>query len=267
MKASSYAALRDFIYATAGIQLGESKQALVLARVGQRLRALGLDDPDAYIREVLQHQDQEEIVHLLDAISTNFTSFFREEAHFHRLTGILRDWKSQGQKKFRIWCAAASTGEEPYTLSMVCQEALGDFSDLKILCTDISTRVLETGRRGVYHLSKMDPVPPQSLQRWFGPPDEESFVSAKPALRGPLSFARLNLAEVPYPMKGPFDVVFCRNVMIYFDVAGRTRFVTEAARLLRPGGFLFVGHAESVAGIAPGFRAVAPSVYQRVVHG
>lgn len=261
MKKSSYEALRDFVYRTAGINLGDAKQALVLARVGQRLRALGLSDADAYIREVLETRDEEEIVQLLDAISTNFTSFFREEAHFHRLSAILAEWKAQGQKRFRIWCAAASTGEEPYTLSMVCQDVLGAGADLKILCTDLSTRVLASCRDGVYHLSKMDTVPKPSLQRWFDAPDSDGYVSAKAALRAPLSFARLNLVEVPYPMKGPFDVIFCRNVMIYFDNHGRSRFVHEATRLLRPGGYLFVGHAESVAGLSPGLKAAAPSVY------
>lgn len=265
MKQASYDALRDFVYNHAGIQLGNSKQALVLARVGQRLRALGMDDPDLYLRQVLEQQDDDEIVHLLDAISTNFTSFFREEAHFHRLTTLLREWKAQGQSKFRIWCAAASTGEEPYTLSMVCQEALGENADLRILATDLSTRVLDSCRKGVYHESRMETVPPNSLKRWFDTPDEDGFASARPALRAPLSFARLNLVQVPYAMKGPFDVIFCRNVMIYFDADGRGKFVREAARLIRPGGFLFVGHAESVSGMSAGFKPVAPSVYQRVV--
>lgn len=263
MKPASYSALREFVYRHAGIQLGDSKQALVLARVGQRLRALGQDDPDAYVREVLEKQDDEEIVHLLDAISTNFTSFFREEIHFQRLSDLLREWRSHGQTRFRIWCAAASTGEEPYTLSMVCQETLGEGCDLRILATDLSTRVLDSCRRGVYHASRMDTVPPNSIRRWFDAPDSEGFASARDALRAPLAFARLNLVQVPYPMKGPFDVVFCRNVMIYFDTEGRTRFVREAARLLKPGGYLFVGHAESVSGLAAGFKAVAPSVYQR----
>ena len=264
MKQASYDALREFVYRHAGIQLGNSKQALVLARVGQRLRALGMDDPDLYLRQVLEQQDDDEIVHLLDAISTNFTSFFREEAHFHRLTTLLREWKAQGRSKFRIWCAAASTGEEPYTLSMVCQEALGEACDLRILATDLSTRVLDSCRKGVYHEDRMETVPPNSLKRWFDPPDEDGFASARPALRAPLSFARLNLVQVPYAMKGPFDVIFCRNVMIYFDADGRGKFVREASRLVRPGGFLFVGHAESVSGMSAKFRPVAPSVYQRV---
>lgn len=264
MKQASYAALRDFVYERTGIQLGNSKQALVLARVAQRLRALGLDDPDEYIQAVLREEDREEIVHLLDAISTNFTSFFREQAHFSRLASLLQEWRGEGRTRFRIWCAAASTGEEPYTLSMVCQETLGDGADLRILATDLSTRVLDSCRLGVYHESRMEPVPPPSLKRWFSPPDPEGFRKASQALREPLSFARLNLMETPYAMRGPFDVIFCRNVMIYFDNSGRAKFVGEAARLLRPGGYLFVGHAESVAGIAAGFRAVAPSVYQRI---
>lgn len=264
MKPSSYALLRDFVYRRTGIQLGDSKQALVMARVSQRLRALGRTDPDEYVNDVLGGGDDgAEIVHLLDAISTNFTSFFREAVHFERLASLLKDWRLAGQRTFRIWCAAASTGEEPYTLSMVCQETLGDGADLRILATDLSTRVLDSCRQGVYHESRMDPIPPSSLKRWFQPPDAEGFRAATPALRAPLAFARLNLMETPYPMKGPFDAIFCRNVMIYFDNPGRTKFVQEARRLLRPGGYLFVGHAESVAGLATGFKAVAPSVHMR----
>lgn len=263
MKASSYASLRDFVYKRTGIQLGDSKQALVMARVAQRLRALGRNDPDEYIRDVLREDDNGEIVHLLDAISTNFTSFFREAIHFERLAVLLKDWRSAGQRSVRIWCAAASTGEEPYTLSMVCQETLGEAMDLRILATDLSTRVLDSCREGAYHESRMEPVPPSSLKRWFHPPDGDGFHKATSVLRAPLSFARLNLMETPYPMKGPFDAIFCRNVMIYFDNPGRTKFVKEAMRLLRPGGYLFVGHAESVAGLATGFKTVAPSIYMR----
>jgi len=264
VKQSSYAMLRDFVYERTGIQLGNSKQALVLARVSQRLRALGRTDPDEYVRDVLSGGDDEEIVHLLDAISTNFTSFFREAAHFERLSALLKSWQGAGQRTFRVWCAAASTGEEPYTLSMVCQEALGEGVDLRILATDLSTRVLDSCRQGVYHESRMEPIPPTSLKHWFHPPDAEGFRKATPALRAPLAFARLNLMETPYPMKGPFDAIFCRNVMIYFDNPGRAKFVQEAGRLLRPGGYLFVGHAESVAGLAAGFKPVAPSVHMRV---
>jgi len=263
MKESSYVALRDFVYDRTGIQLGDSKQALVMARVAQRLRALGLSDPDAYIRDVLGEENEDEIVHLLDAISTNFTSFFREAIHFEQLSGFLKEWRAEGRRRFRIWCAAASTGEEPYTLSMICQETLGEDADLRILATDISTRVLDSCRCAVYHESRMEAIPRNSSRRWFDPPDAQGFCKASAALRAPLAFARLNLMETPYPMRGPFDVVFCRNVMIYFDNHGRTKFVSEAARLVRPGGYLFVGHAESVAGLAAGFKGVAPSVYQR----
>lgn len=263
MKESTYRELRDFVHRKAGIHLGDSRQALVQARVGQRLRALGLSDPDDYVARVLEDPAGDEIVNLLDAISTNYTSFFREPDHFAILAEELRRRRAKGQERFRIWCAAASTGEEPYTLSMVAQEALGEDADLRILATDLSTRVLRTCREGVYNRDRLDGVSEERRRRWFRPVSREGGFEAGPALRAPLSFARLNLVEHPYPMQGPFDVIFCRNVMIYFDNHGRAGFAREARRLVPPGGLLVVGHSETLSGLADGFRPIQPSVYKR----
>jgi chemotaxis protein methyltransferase CheR len=148
---------------------------------------------------------------------------------------------------------------------MVCQEVLGENADLKILATDISTRVLRACNEAVYSREKLENVPDPLRRRWFQSTPEKELFEATSGLRAPLTFARLNLAVVPYVMKGPFDVIFCRNVMIYFDNDGRRRFATEATRLLRPGGYLFIGHAESLSGLVEGFQVVAPSVYQRMI--
>jgi len=258
-----YEAIRELVHRRAGIALGESKQALVQARLTKRLRTLDLPSYEAYLDLLSGPGADDEIVHLLDAISTNFTSFFREGRHFELLTEIVREAARAGHRKFRLWCAAAATGEEPYTLSMVCQEAAQGthLDDIRILATDISTRALDKCREGVYETSRLDSVPEDMRKRWWDKVPEG--WSAKPSLRAPLSFARMNLAEVPYSMKGPFDVIFCRNVMIYFDKEGRGRFVKEAHRLLRPRGWLFVGSSESLAGVADGFQTEHPSVYRR----
>lgn len=261
-----YESIRDIVYQKAGIHLGGGKQALVQARLGKRLRALDLPDHRAYLDYLLADASGEEIVQLLDVISTNHTYFFRESEHFVILDELLRKWVGQGGGRLRIWCAAASTGEEPYTLSMVCQEVChGKNVDLKVLATDISTRVLRICKEGVYGSEKMQEVPADLRQRWWQSHPSGGW-SARPSLREVLTFSRLNLMDVPYPMHGPFDVIFCRNVMIYFDRSGREKFVQEAIRLLRPGGFLVVGHAESLAGIVHGLKTIKPSVYQKSEH-
>jgi chemotaxis protein methyltransferase CheR len=257
-----YVAIRDLVYSRAGITLGDSKQALVQARLAKRLRVLGLSNYDEYMDVLAGQGADEEIVHLLDAISTNFTSFYRDEKHFELLTEIVKTAVADGKGRFRLWCAAAATGEEPYTLSMVCQEAAGaDLKDLRILATDISTRALESCLRGSYDEQKLASVPESLKRKWWN--FEEGSYTAKQALRAPLSFARLNLVEAPYPMGGPMDAIFCRNVMIYFDREGRSRFVREAMRLLAPGGYLFVGSSESLSGISEGMRTEMPSVYRK----
>jgi chemotaxis protein methyltransferase CheR len=257
---------RSIIYDKSGIALAPGKEALVSARVAKRMRQLMLDDHRVYLRRLTEDESGEEIVQLLDAISTNVTSFYREPAHFEMLTRLLTEWSHEGQRRFRIWCAAASTGEEPYTIAMTLLDALGGSgADMRILATDISTRVLARAMEGVYGEERVKPIPKPLLTRYFdktGPRDAISYMAGQP-LRNLLLFRRLNLAEPPFPMRGPLDVVFCRNVMIYFDNRVRTRLLDEAYRLLKPGGYLFVGHAESLTGMVSSFKLVRPSVYRK----
>lgn len=260
-----YEAFRKYIYEKAGIALGPAKQALVAARIGKRLRALGLASSRAYYEYLVRTNDENEIVQLLDVISTNTTSFFREGSHFDRLQNILLEWHAKGKTRFRIWCAAASTGEEPYTLSMICNEYLPIGKvDLKILATDISTKVLKQCMEGEYNQEKLSTVPPHYQSKYFEHSDRKGYVKVQESLQKPLTFARMNLMETPYPMKGPFDIIFCRNVMIYFDRQGRQTFVDEAARLLAHGGYLFTGHSESISGFSAQLKSLEPSVYQRI---
>jgi chemotaxis protein methyltransferase CheR len=259
---------RTLIYEKSGITLGPQKVALVTARVGKRMRTLGLEDYQDYLERVRLDSTGGELVQLLDAISTNVTSFYREAVHFEILASHLQQWMASGQTRFRVWCAASSTGEEPYCLAMTCLEALQGCRglDLRILATDISTRVLERARRGEYSEDRTGPVPRPLLQRYFTKfrVGTESGYRANDSLRRVLTFNRLNLAETPYPMKGPFDVIFCRNVMIYFDTAVRTNLVREAHRLLKPGGCLMIGHSESLTGLSVPFKPAQPAVYIRL---
>ncbi len=254
----------DLVYEKAGIHLGPQKEALVAARMGKRMRALGLARYEDYYQLVKEDATGDELVEMLNAISTNVTYFFREEHHFELLADLLRKWTQEGQKSFRIWSAAASTGEEPYTIAMTAKAALPASCEVKILGTDISTRALNVAKAGRYEPRHLEKVSESHARRFFRrETDEEGDVHfvVEDELRRMVSFARLNLAKPPYPMKGPFDVVFCRNVMIYFDNPVRKALLDEIWRVLKPGGYLLVGHAESLSGMLSHFRSLEPSVY------
>jgi chemotaxis protein methyltransferase CheR len=208
--------------------------------------------------------DGEEMVQLLDAISTNVTSFFREPAHFDRIAELFAGWLKQGQRRFRFWSAACSTGEEPYTLAMTLAEVLGGQDvDLKILATDISTKVLQKAADGAYPESKLTGIPAGLRGRYLERESAggEPIWRMKDSIRNRIVFKRFNLSTPPFPMQGPMDVVLCRNVMIYFDNQVRQGLINEIHRLLKPGGYLMVGHSESLTGIAGAFGTAGPSVY------
>lgn len=264
MERAIFDKFREIVYQKSGISLGEQKEALVSSRVSKRMRALGLTEYRDYIALVLNDRSGEEIVQLIDAISTNVTSFFREADHFDFLKQALTKWEAAGQRRFRIWSAASSSGEEPYSIAITLLDTLQSKGvDARILGTDISTRVLEKCRAGVYEQDKTNSIPHGLRDKYFTRLRRNDTVlyEAKPALKNMALFRRLNLANTPYPMKGPLDVVFCRNVMIYFDNEVRSRLLKEIARLLKPGGYLMVGHTESLTGIACGLKTVKPSVY------
>ncbi len=252
------------VYDKSGIAINANKIALVAARVGKRMRELGLSDDREYLNLVLDDSDGEEIVHLLDVISTNVTSFFRENAHFDFFADTVSQWYENGQRKFRFWSAASSTGEEPYTLAMTLLSRIGTGgADLKILATDISTRALSRCKEGTYSRQKLSGVPDPLVSRFFkiNREGKEEVFEVKPELRNLVAFSRLNLSKPPFPMQGPLDAIFCRNVMIYFDNTVRKNLLEECYRLLKPDGYLFVGHAESLTGLLSGFKPVMPSVY------
>jgi len=264
MNKRTFNRIREIVYTTGGISLSERKEALVSARIGKRMRALGIADFEAYMRHL--EDNNAEVVGLLDAVSTNVTSFFREPHHFDFLGEELDKWYAAGQRRFRFWSAACSSGEEPYSLAMVVREALPHPDvDARILATDISTTVLDACEQAHYEERRMAPVPLDLRRRWFdshGRGDDRTW-EAKDGLRDMVVVRRMNLSAPPFPMTGPLDAILCRNVMIYFDDAVRVRLLAEAYRLLRPGGLLFVGHAESLAGMISDFEYVRPSIYRK----
>ena len=267
MDAQQFQRFCDIAYSTAGIKLRDGKEALVSARVANRLRALGLSTAGEYLALLEADSTGSELVSFLDAISTNFTSFYREPTHFKRLTEFLAYHVEQGKKRLRVWCAASSSGEEPYTLAMTIDQALvGTSVDWKILATDISTKILATAQAGIYDESTLKDVPRGLLGQYFTVSDERGSSGRRwqvnDSLRRKVVFKRLNLARPPYPMPGPIDVVFCRNVMIYFDESVRQGLVREIDRLLTDDGLVCIGHSESLSGLQTRLTIVEPSVYQ-----
>lgn len=251
--------IRELVYKKSGIKLDASKESLIRARVGKRMRTLGISNHTEYLKQVIENNDESEIIHLLDAISTNVTSFFRDIDHFNLLRVLLKEWVSSGQKRFRIWSSACSSGEEPYSIAMTILDSIGISFDTKILATDISTKVLDKAQNGIYESEKIRQVPENFIEKYFERIDNSYKI--KPVLKNMIVFKRLNLSETPFPMQGPMDVIFCRNVMIYFDYNTRRRLINEIYRLLKPNGYLFVGHAESLIGLTNGFKTIKPSVY------
>ncbi len=262
--------LRKLLYEQTGIVLTERKRALVESRITQRLRALGLADFTSYLDYLRRDAGGEELVHLIDVISTNVTHFFREADHFRMVEVITEQWLDQGANRLRFWSAACSTGEEPYSLAMTLQPFLARTgTDIRILATDISTRVLAHARTGVFDAERLETVPESLRRRHFhreaGNAGDRYAVAED--LKRLVVFHRLNFTRMPYPIRGSFDLIMCRNAMIYFDRTLRAKMVEEFARLLKPGGYLMVGHAETLIGMEKSFRTIHPSVYQRTSTG
>jgi len=268
MKLSTFNIIRKIVYDRSGISLGDHKQAMVKSRIARRLRQLNISSYESYVRYLLNDGSGYELSQMLDAISTNTTHFYREEAHFALLRSVVRQWIKAGQRKIRIWCTASSTGEEPYTLAIEVLEATAHNVgiDIKILATDMAGSVLKTAMNGIYTDEKMQMVPTVYKDKYFKQINENEniYFAAKPSLKKILLFRQWNLSSLPSPLKHGLDIIFCRNVMIYFDKPLRGRLISEFKRLIRPGGYLFVGHSESFSAATEGFKPVRPSVYLRV---
>ncbi|MGE0801451.1 MAG: CheR family methyltransferase [Lautropia sp.] len=255
--------VRSLIHQRAGISLADGKQNMVYARLAPRLRETGKTTFDAYL-DALASQDAPEWGEFTNALTTNLTSFFREQHHFPILADHLaRCWRERGEP-LTIWCSAASTGEEPYTIAITAIEALGrDAGQVRILATDIDTGVLARAEAGVYRMDQLRAVSPERLQRFFlrGRGGREGFVKVRDELRERITFRQLNLIAPSWPMKGRFDAILCRNVMIYFDKPTQRRLLERFAPLLRPDGLLFAGHSESFSHAADLFRPRGSTVY------
>jgi chemotaxis protein methyltransferase CheR len=266
--------IADLIGGEVGIKLPPAKRLMIEGRLRKRVRALGLSGLEAYSAYLFQGDGlRAERPHLINAVTTNKTDFFREPEHFDVLEqrlvpALLELRRSERQPLLKIWSAASSTGAEAYTLAMVLADLVAQRHDFRfaILGTDISTSVLEQGERAVYPTELVAPVPPAKQQRYLmhaRKPGARPEVRIVPELRRLVQFARLNLMDASYPFDRDVDVIFLRNVLIYFDKADQEKVIIRLVEHLRPGGYLILGHSESMIGTAVTMRQVAPAVFQK----
>jgi chemotaxis protein methyltransferase CheR len=256
------------IYERSRIHLGPDKRVLVASRLAKRLRHHGLDNYGDYCKLLRSPRGEEELTFLIDRISTNHTHFFRELKHFDFLRDtVIPKWQAETRRRdpFRIWSAASSTGEEAYSIAIELAQhfAPAESGRWQIEGTDISTRVLEAAQRGVYEADKLGGVTPELLRRHFqrGVNQWAGHMRVKDELRKRVNFQHLNLLEGNYPFAQPFDLIFCRNVMIYFDRPTQETLVRQLAGKLIPGGHLLVGHSESLSGVKHDLKLVRPAIY------
>jgi chemotaxis protein methyltransferase CheR len=257
--------LVQLAYEYAGIALSESKRNLLYSRLSRRLRILGLETFSEY-RDLLTH-DEREIENFINSISTNHTKFFREAHHFdHLRTHVAVPFPQNatvaGNRRLRIWSAGCSSGEEPYTIAVVLKREIRNIDDydVRILATDIDTDVLTKASRGEFASATTDEVP-KTYSEYF--PRVGDKVAMGEDIKSLITFRRLNLMSEPWPFQGKFDAIFCRNVMIYFDGPTKAKLIQRFVQQIKPGGWLYIGHSESLIGAHPGLQSAGRTIYRR----
>ena len=257
------------LHQASGIHLGQRKSGLLSSRLGKRMKALGLDSLKQYYQRVTGDTTGGELEQLVDCLTTNKTEFFRETAHFRHFQKVaLPELKASPHRQgepLRVWSAACSSGEEAYSLSLCGLEALGEGAPLKVLGTDISGRMIQKALEGWYEAEKVRPIPPPLREKYLQREDLEGHKGFRvaPTLKKYAFFSRLNLNDGDFPFRHPMDVIFCRNVMIYFGRPSQGNLVGRLAALLRRGGYLYTGLSESLIGVDHPLQMVEPSVYQK----
>ncbi len=262
-----FAQVKSLVYGFAGIDLNESKKNLVYNRLAKRIRFLEMNSFSEYLKYV-KAQGESEFVHLINAITTNLTFFFRENHHFEYLANTIIPsllQKNQSSKKIRIWSAGCSTGEEPYSIAIVLKEVVPSDWDARVLATDLDTNVVQTGQDGVYKIDRLKGVSEARVKRWFmkGSGSREGFVKVKPELQQSIDFGQINLMN-EWPIKEAIDVIFCRNVVIYFDKTTQAKLFDRYANLLPDDGHLLVGHSESLYKVTDRFKLLGQTIYQKI---
>ncbi|NHZ37750.1 CheR family methyltransferase [Massilia rubra] len=259
---SDFERVRALIYQRAGISLADSKQEMVYSRLARRLRATGIVSFGRYLDDLEAGRLGEEWESFTNALTTNLTSFFREAHHFPLLAEHVKKLRDH---PIQIWCSAASTGEEPYSIAMTVCEAFNTLTPpVQIIATDIDTNVLATGAQGVYGIDRIEKMEPERARRFFlrGKGEQEGMVRVRPELRQLITFKQLNLLGDGWPLKGPFDVIFCRNVMIYFDKATQRKILSRFVPLMKPDALLFAGHSENFLYVSESLKLRGKTVYE-----
>jgi chemotaxis protein methyltransferase CheR len=257
---------QGLILREAAIYLAPAKKALLVGRLTKRLRALGLCSFGAYYERIVEEDDRDERIQMLDCITTNETHFFREPRQFEFLERqVIPVWKERGPRILRVWSAGCSTGEEPYSLAMMLLHHFppGSGRQIEILATDLSTRALGKAEAGVWPLDKAPEIPLAYRKAFMlrGTASQEGWMKAAPELRSLIRFERMNLNQERYPVRGPFDMIFCRNVLIYFQMETKLKVIHRLLDVLGPEGLLFLGHAESLNAVTDRVATVVPTVY------
>ncbi len=258
--------VKKLIYARAGIALAENRQEMVYTRLSRRLRATGSRGFGEYLERLEGDDRDAEWESFVNALTTNLTSFFREAHHFPILAEHVK--KRQPGHTVKLWCSAASTGEEPYSMAMTMVEAFDSLKPpVRILATDIDTEVLAVAREGVYSLDRLESMSPERIRRFFlkGKNSTAGYARVRPELRDLITFKPLNLLDPKYPMRGPFDAIFCRNIMIYFDKPTQYRILQKFVPLLDRDGLLFMGHSEVFQHASDLIKLIDRTVYKLVV--
>jgi chemotaxis protein methyltransferase CheR len=258
---SDFERVRALIYQRAGISLADSKQEMVYSRIARRLRATGQTAFSTYLNELEAGRMGDEWEAFVNALTTNLTSFFRESHHFPLLADHLRRLSAP----ITIWCSASSTGEEPYSIAMTACEAFNSLTPpVQIIATDIDTNVLATGEKGVYSIERLDKMSPERMKRFFlrGKGAQDGMVRVRPELRQMVSFRQLNLLGDNWGLQGQFDVIFCRNVMIYFDKATQRKILARFVPLMKPHALLFAGHSENFLYVSDALKLRGKTVYE-----
>jgi chemotaxis protein methyltransferase CheR len=262
--------LANFIYNYSGIKMPPTKLTMLEGRLRRRLRATGKPTFEAYCQYLFKEGGLEhETIYLIDAVTTNKTDFFREPNHFTFMRNqALPDLIRRGARGIRAWSSACSTGAEPYTMAMVLAEYAAQHSDInyQILATDLSTEVLDVAKRGIYPAEMIEPVPAELRQRYVMRAVERGRQEVRivPRLRSKIGFGRLNLMDDSYAIGDPVQIIFCRNVMIYFDKETQAEVLSRLCDCLVPGGYLFIGHSETISGLDLPLKTVANTVFQRI---
>lgn len=260
--------IRQFVSEHTGIVLTEKKKDMVYGRLSKRIRQGDFDSFSAFI-DALEEGDEDEQDFMINAITTNLTAFFREKHHFEFLKNTVMPSlvKKKGHKKhLRVWSAGCSTGEEPYSIAIILKESLADFDDwdVKILATDLDANVIAHGKAGIYRHDRIDGLDETRIKRWFkrGSGDNADMVKVSPELQQMITFKRLNLLH-EWPMSGPFDLMFCRNVVIYFDKDTQRVLFDRYADILAPDAHLFIGHSESLFKVSSRFDSLGQTIYRK----